>query len=275
MVKVPMTRDRKLVLAVATMALALAAPAWAQEDQAAELAKKLANPVASLISVPLQYNHDEYGGSNDGASASKLIIQPVIPFSLNNDWNLITRTLIPLVDQKGFPVAALNESGLSDTTASFFFSPKSPTAGGWIWGAGPVLLLPTATQDVLGTEKWGLGPTGVALKQSGPWTVGILAGHVWSVAGNDSRTDISSTTLQPFFSYTTKSHTTIGAYTESAYDWKGEQWQVPLIVQAGQLFKIGPQIMQFAVAAKYWAEAPDNGPDGWGLRLQLTFLFPK
>jgi hypothetical protein len=257
------------------MTVALATPTSAQDDQAAELAKKLSNPVASLISVPLQYNNDEYGGTNDGASASKLIIQPVIPFSLNNDWNLITRTLIPLVDQKGFPVAALNESGLSDTTASFFFSPKSPTAGGWIWGAGPVLLLPTATQDVLGTEKWGLGPTGVALKQSGPWTVGILAGHIWSVAGNDSRGDISSTTLQPFFSYTTKSHTTIGAYTESAYDWKGEQWQVPLIVQAGQLFKIGPQIMQFAVAAKYWAEAPDNGPEGWGLRLQLTFLFPK
>jgi len=270
-----MTGRHERMLALATGALVLAAPAWAQDDQAAELAKKLANPVASLISVPLQYNHDEYGGSNDGASVSKLIVQPVIPFSLNNDWNLITRTLIPLVDQKDFPVAALNESGLSDTTASFFFSPKSPTAGGWIWGAGPVVLLPTATQDTLGTEKWGLGPTGVALKQSGPWTVGILAGHVWSVAGNDSRADISSTTLQPFFSYTTKSHTTIGAYTESAYDWKGEQWQVPLIFQAGQLFKIGPQILQFAVAAKYWAEAPADGPDGWGLRLQLTLLFPK
>jgi len=262
-------------LALATSALTLAAPSSAQQDQAAELAKKLSNPVASLISVPLQYNYDEYSGTNDGASASKLIVQPVIPFSLNNDWNLITRTLIPLVDQKGFPVAALNESGLSDTTASFFFSPKSPTADGWIWGAGPVLLLPTATKDVLGTEKWGLGPTGVALKQSGPWTVGLLAGHVWSVAGNDSRADISATTLQPFFSYTTKSHTTIGAYTESAYDWKGEQWQVPLIFQAGQLFKIGPQVMQLAVAAKYWAEAPDNGPEGWGLRLQLTLLFPK
>ena len=169
----------------------------------------------------------------------------------------------------------MNESGLGDITPSFFFSPKSPTAGGWIWGAGPVLLLPTATKDVLGTEKWGIGPTGVALKQAGPWTVGLLAGHIWSVAGNDNRNDVSSTTLQPFFSYTTKTHTTIGAYTESAYDWKGEQWQVPLIFQLGQLFKIGPQILQLAVAGKYWAEAPDNGPKGWGLRLQLTLLFPK
>ena len=223
-------RRCKWTFFLAMSALALASATWAQDDQAAELARKLANPVASLISVPLQYNHDAYGGTNDGASVSRLVIQPVIPFSLNDDWNLISRTLIPLVDQKGFPSSALNDSGLGDTTASLFFSPKAPTADGWIWGAGPVLLLPTATKDALGTEKWGLGPTTVALKQSGPCTVGVLAGHIWSVAGNDHRIDVNSTTLQPFFSYTTKTHTTMCAYTESAYDWKGKQWQVPLIV---------------------------------------------
>ncbi len=272
------TRNQRMICACAcacASALALAAPALAQEEPAADLAKKLANPVASLISVPLQYNHDEYGGINEGASVDKLIIQPVIPFSLNEDWNLISRTLLPIADQQDFPQDQLNGSGLGDTTTSFFFSPKEPTAGGLVWGAGPVLLLPTATDDALGTEKWGIGPTGVALKQAGPWTVGILAAHVWSFAGNDDRSDISSTTLQPFLSYTTKTHTTVGVYTESAYDWKGEQWQVPLIVQAGQLFKLGPQILQFAIAGKYWAESSDNGPEGWGLRLQLTLLYPK
>ncbi len=258
-----------------TGAMALAAPAQAQEDQAAELAKKLSNPVASLISVPVQYNHDEYGGANDGASVDRTVIQPVIPFELNQDWNLITRTIIPFSNNKDFPLGALNQSGLNDITASFFFSPKAPTADGWIWGAGPVFLLPTATEDVLGTEKWGLGPTAVVLKQSGPWTGGLLAGHVWSVAGNDDRNDVSSTTLQPFLSYTTKTHTTFALVSESAYDWKSEQWQVPLLLTAAQLFKVGPQIMQLAVAGKYWADAPDNGPEGWGLRMQLTFLFPK
>jgi len=256
-------------------ASALATSARAQDDQAAELAKKLANPISSLISVPLQYNFDSYGGGNDGAEVSRLNVQPVIPFSLNEDWNVISRTIIPLVDQHDFPVAAMNESGLGDITASLFFSPKAPTAGGWIWGAGPVLLLPTASEDALGAEKWGMGPTAVALKQTGPWTIGFLGNHIWSVAGDEDRADVNATFLQPFVSYVTKTKTTIGLNTESTYDWEADQWSVPVVVQVAQLFKIGPQILQFAVAGKYWAVSPDNGPEGWGLRLQLTLLFPK
>ena len=263
------------ILAAAVIGFMLTLPVNAQEDKGVELAKKLANPIASLISVPLQYNYDEYGGVNDRASVSRLNIQPVIPFSLSEDWNLITRTIIPLVDQSDFPVASMNESGLGDITASQFFSPKSPTAGGWIWGAGPVELLPTASDEALGGEKWGFGPTAVVLKQSGPWTIGFLGNHLWSVAGDDDRADINATFLQPFVSYITKTKTTIGVNTESTYDWEAEQWSVPVIAQVAQLFKIGPHIFQFAVAAKHWAESPDNGPEDWGLRLQLTLLFPK
>lgn len=268
-------RPHGRIYPLAMIGLALALPAQAQDDEAAELAKKLSNPVASLISVPLQYNYDEYGGANDGASRNTLVVQPVIPFSLNEDWNLITRTIAPLIDQQDFPVAALNESGLGDITESLFFSPQSPTAGGLIWGAGPVFLLPTATQDVLGTEKWGIGPTGVVLKQSGPWSVGILANHLWSVAGDDDRNDVNATYLQPFLSYTTKTHTTIGFNAESTYDWENDQWSVPVNLLVGQLFKIGPQILQLMAGARYWAESPDDGPEGWGLRIQLTLLFPK
>jgi hypothetical protein len=260
-------------------AVTLVAPAQAQDgvaaDAAAEAAKKLANPVAAMISAPFQYNHDKLGGANDGATRNTLVMQPVFPASLNEDWNLITRIVLPVIEQKGFASAAQNESGLSDTTASLFFSPKSPTAGGLIWGAGPAFLLPTATQGVLGAEKWGLGPTGVLLKQFGPWSVGILANHIWSFAGSDNRSDVNATFLEPFLSYTTSTHTTIGLNTESSYDWKGKQWSVPINFQVGQVFKIGPQLLQLAVGARYWAEAPDNGPEGWGYRVQLTFLFPK
>lgn len=260
---------------LAIMASALAMPAQAQQDQTAELAKELANPVAALISVPVQYNHDEYGGANDGAVVNTVVFQPVIPFSLNEDWNLITRTIIPLIDQQHFPDDALNKSGLGDITASQFFSPKSSTAGGWNWGAGPIELLPTASDKVLGTGKWGLGPTAVVLKQSGPWTIGYLGSHLWSVGGDAHRDSIDVTSMEPFVAYTTSMYTTVAVYTETTYDWRAGQWTVPVIVEAGQLFQIGPQILQLAVIGKYWAESPDGGPKGWGARVQLTFLFPK
>jgi hypothetical protein len=261
------------------MVMAVAISANAQEpegDQAAELAKKLSNPIAALISVPVQYNYDEYGGVNDGASKTVVNIQPVIPISIGDDWNMITRTILPLVDQQDFPVEAMNESGIGDVVASQFFSPKAPSARGWIWGVGPVWLLPTASEDVLGSEKWGIGPTAVALKQMGPWTVGFLGNHIWSVAGEDDRADISVTLLQPFVSHIfNKTKTTIGLNTESTYDWEGENWSVPINATVAQMFKIGPQIMQLTLGARYWAESPDNGPEDWGARVQLTFLFPK
>lgn len=270
------THIHKLV--AAAIGLALAVPASAQDaeaDAAAELAKKLANPIASLISVPMQYNYDENYGPDEAGSVSRLNIQPVIPFSLSGEWNLITRTIVPLIDQQDVPLAGMDESGLGDIVASQFFSPKAPTKGGWIWGVGPVESLPSASDEMLGGEKWGLGPTGVMLRQSGPWTVGILANHIWSVAGDDDRADINATFVQPFVSYVTKTKTTFGLNTESTYDWEGEAWSVPLIAQVSQMFKVGPQILQFSLGARYWADSPDNGPDGWGLRAQLTLLYPK
>lgn len=276
-------RTRKWVL-VLVAAISAGTMAFGQDgasgqagttDAAAELAKKLSNPIASLISVPLQYNYDENYGPNDEGSISRLNIQPVIPFSLNDEWNLITRTIIPLVDQNDVPVKGSGESGLGDITASQFFSPKAPGWRDWIWGVGLVELLPTASDDALGGEKWGIGPTAVALRQVGPWTYGGLVNHIWSVAGDDKRADINVTFIQPFLSYVTKTKTTFGLNTESSYDWENEQWSVPINLSVAQMFKIGPQIMQLSVGARYWAESPENGPKDWGGRAQLTFLFPK
>lgn len=261
---------------VAGMTLSINAqqPESAEADKAAELAKKLANPVAALISVPIQYNHDTDYGVDDDGKKQYINIQPVIPMSISEDWNVISRTILPLIDQQDLPTGE-DESGLGDIVQSLFFSPKEPTSQGIIWGAGPVFLIPTATDDFLGGKKWGAGPTAVALKQTGQWTVGFLGNHIWSFAGDDDRADISATFLQPFVSYVTKTKTTIGIVSESTYDWKNDSWSIPIIPQVGQMFKIGSQIMQLTVGAKYWAESPESGPEGWGARVQLTLLFPK
>ncbi|MDN5851155.1 MAG: transporter [Nitrococcus sp.] len=247
----------------------------AQDESSTGLAKKLANPIASLISVPFQYNYDDNYGPNEKGSKSQLNIQPVIPLSLSSDWNLITRTIVPVIHIDDIPTTGSSDSGLGDVTASQFFSPKAPTAGGWIWGVGPVELLPTATEDTLGEEKFGLGPTAVALKQKGPWTYGALVNHVWSVAGDDDRADIDRTFMQPFLAYITRTSTTFTLNTESAYDWEAKSWSVPINAQVAQLLKLGRVPIQLSLGARYWAESPDNSAEGWGLRAQLTLLFPR
>jgi len=240
------------------------------QDQAAELAKKLQNPVANLISVPIQNNWD-FGIGPEKAMKYTANIQPVIPVSISDDWNVIVRTILPVIYAES-PTGGSSTSGLGDTTQSFFFSPKEPV-GGWILGAGPAMYYPTATDSVLGAGKWGAGPTIVALRQEHGFTYGILANQIWSFAGWGDE-NISATYLQPFVAYTTKTYTTFALNTESTYNWEAGEWTVPMNFMVQQLVKIGKHPVAFQVGYRYYAERPAGGPD-WGLRFAVTLLFPK
>lgn len=242
------------------------------ESQQAKLAMELQNPVAALISIPLQSNWDFGIGEND-AYQYTLKVQPVIPIKLNEDWNIISRTILPIIDAES-PAPGIDDvSGLGNTTQSFFLSPEKKTADGLIWGAGPVFLVPTATDDLLGGNQWGMGPTALVLKQTGGWTYGALTNQLWSFGGGGSNST-NSTFLQPFVSYTTKTHTTLGLNSESTYNWQDSQWSIPFNLTLAQLVKIGELPVQFQVGGRWYAEGPDGGPD-WGLRFTVTVLLPS
>jgi len=254
-------------------------PARAEPDEEkltgnAELAQELSNPLADLMTIPIQMNLDREIGRDDGWKL-QTNIQPVVPFELSKDWNLITRTIVPVIAQDDTFPGAGSQSGLGDINMSLFLSPRQPAFGALIWGVGPALLLRTATDDLLGSEKWGAGPAGVGLTVYGPWTIGMLANHIWSYAGNDNRQNVSNTFLQPFVAYTWPNAWTVSVQSETSYNWKTENWSVPVSVGASKLVKLGKLPVSLQASVGYWAESPDAGPEGFRFRLQATSVLPK
>jgi hypothetical protein len=261
-------RNQLLICLIAGLLLTLP-PAAAGQDATA-LAKQTQNPVSSLISVPFQGNWDSGIGDNDDTSAL-LNFQPVIPFGVSTSTNVILRVIMPLTSQPGSEGARSN--GMGDIVASAFFSPEE--AGRVIWGVGPVVLLPTATDNALGTQKFGIGPTAVVLTQPGKWTLGTLFNHLWSTSGATNRRDVNSTYLQPFANYNLGSGLAVGVSMEATANWEvDEHWTAPLLFQVSKVTLLGKRPVNLAVAAGPMVASPAGGAN-WRFRLAATFLYPR
>lgn len=243
------------------------------QDEAAELAKKLANPIASLISLPLQNNTD-YGIGDLNGTRNTMNVQPVAPFSIGEDWNLITRVILPVVTQYNITGLGEKESGLSDAVLSGFFSPKE-SKNGLTWGVGPALLLPIGTNDFLTTKKFGVGPTAVALKQTNGWTIGGLVNQIWSVVGDEDRADVNQMFLQPFVVYNWKSGAGLGGNMELTQNWETETTTLWLNPTLSGVTNLGKQKVQLVIGPRFNLAAPDGAKADLGWRAVLVFLFPK
>ena len=238
-----------------------------------DLAKQSQNPIASLITVPFQ-NNINFGIGPHDRTQNLLLIQPVIPISLGDKWNLVSRTIAPVLYQPEVDSNSGGEFGLGDINESLFLSPKNP--GKIVWGVGPVVQFPTATDNVLGTGKWEAGPTAVALIMPGHWVVGGLINNLWSFAGDNDREKVSLLTFQYFINYNFSHGWFLTSSPLNTANWKADnnnRWTIPLGGGGGKVFHVGKQAFNFTTQAFYNAERPAGAAD-WTLRIQLAFLFP-
>lgn len=256
-----------------------AAPLMAQEEQkpaaddAAAIAKKLANPIGALISVPFQNNMDVGIGDYNG-SRNTLNIQPIVPFSLSEKFSLITRYILPVITQHDITGEGTHQSGLADALVSGWIS-NAKVKNGFVWGLGAAFLVPTATDDLLGTKKFGIGPTAIALKQTKGWTFGALVNQIWSVAGDENRSAVNQMYLQPFITHNWKSGAGLTVNSETTLNWEAGTTNSYINIMAGGLTKFGNQLVQLQVGPRIQVAAPEGSKSPFGVRAAIIFVFPK
>ena len=238
---------------------------------AQELADKLANPVASLISLPLQNNLNYGIGPYNGVKYT-INVQPVIPFKLTDNLNLITRYVIPVIDQRNITGLNTHEFGLSDATVTAFFAPKSKKL---IYGIGPAFLIPTTTEKLLGTEIFDVSPCALIKHQFKESSVGFIANQIWSVAGNEDRADFNQFYTQIFLSHSYKSGASLGLNAEITQNWEGKTTLISLNPSIGGITKLGNQVVQFSVQPLIPVAGPQSIKPDWGLRAIVAFVFPE
>ena len=266
---------KKFILLVAVWTIPFFCLAQAESElqrEEDELAKQLQNPLANLISVPFQNNFD-FGFNPADGSRWLMNVQPVIPMSISEDWNLIGRVILPVISQNDIFGESGSQTGLGDALVTGFFSPKTPTAGGMIWGVGPAISIPTATDDLLGSGKFSAGPSAVALVQKGSITYGALVNHVWSLFGTSDRADISATFFQPFLAKNFAGGYALTLNTELLQNWEADATVGYLHLVGSKVTTLGGQMVQIFIGPRI--PYGNGATNSWGFRAGLVLLLPK
>lgn len=283
---------KKLLIGLSVIACTLPLSTHAADETVADktaadktaIAKASQNPVAAMYSIPVEMNFFTHSGPTE-KDLNILLIKPVVPVVMKGDWNVINRFIIPVIDQEGQDAfdsngttipASSDESGLGNIQYTAFFSPKKPTSGGILWGIGPVIELPTASDDRLGPDAWSAGPSVVALTMRGKWVFGVLAQNIWDIEKDDDVADINKFTLQYFINYNLSNGWYVTSQPVITADWEadsGEEWTIPFGGGVSKIMKYGKNAVDYRVSAYYNVDAPENATD-WQFQLQAKFLFP-
>jgi hypothetical protein len=239
-----------------------------------ELAQETENPISELRRVTFQ-NNLNFGIGPNHRTNNELKILPIIPIKLNDNWNLVTRTILPVIKQPTLSTTDNDTWGLGASQFSAFLSKAN--SGSWTWGAGPIFQFPTTTDNALGSRKWGAGPTASVFFIEGPWVLGLLTNNVWSFAGSQDRPSVSQFLAQYSINYNFDQGwylTTSPIITANWEGKNGDKWTVPLGGGVGKVFRIGDQPFNASLQTYSSVVRPDPGPD-WTLRIQFTILFPR
>ena len=265
--------NRKISLLAALISSLCASQSFSQpsEKDPNALATKLTNPISDLIAVPFQYNYDANIGLNQKGTSNTLVVQPVIPIKLNNNWNYIVRPVLTL--ESAGNINGFSGTGAGPILLETFFSPRA--AKDFIWGVGPIITTPSLSGNNFGTAQTGVGLSAVGLVMKAPWTIGVLSYNTWSAGGNAMYGTANNLFYQPFISYVTKSAWTYSLNTQSTFNWDARRAENPMNATVSKIVKFGEMPASLSVGARYYLSSVPGGPSGWGARASITFLFPK
>lgn len=248
-----------------------------QEKHASEelLLQKLANPLAALGSLKLTADFDYHVGPLEEGHRSTLLVQPTVPVHLGDEWNVISRTALPVIYQEDISPGVGNQSGLGDLTEIVYLAAVQPGRRGWIGGIGPIVRLPTGSDDFLTSRKWALGPSAAAVRQLDDFTIGLILAQLWSVGGSGQRPDVNAGSFEPFVTYRAEGLWNLSLHVPCTYDFITHQWIIPVALSVEKLVSFQKHPITISFGVHYWADSPDSGPHDLAFDFGLTIVFPN